>query len=93
MKTSFRSKRATTFRIVLVSTALLISTLTSLHAESTNSTQQRISAANSQHHSDSRPDWNVDYPSQLGPQGTTTSDAEALDTRHACDAPASRTKR
>lgn len=60
---------------------MMVSALTTLHAQSANASQQYSSSAGAQHTTDSRPDWNVDYPSQLGPQGIITSDAAAADAK------------
>lgn len=89
MKTISRSWRMTAVRTLLVGTALMIGTLTTLHAESAHAPQQQLSSTYTQHvpatdshrNTDSRPDWNVDYPSQLGPQGVVTSDAAASATQ------------
>jgi hypothetical protein len=54
---------------------MMVSALTTLHAQSASSSQQYSPSADTQHTPDTRPDWNVDYPSQLGPQGIITSDA------------------
>jgi hypothetical protein len=92
MKTISRSKHATALRTVVIGAALMIGSLTTLHAEPADTIQQHASAANSQHRSDTRPDWNVDYPSQLGPQGIITSDG-TVDTHHACDVPTPQARR
>jgi cell division protein FtsN len=69
------SKRIATVRTLLTGVALIVSTLTAVHAESANASQQHKSSADTQHTTHTRPDWNVDYPSQLGPQGVITADA------------------
>jgi hypothetical protein len=73
------SKRIATARTLLTGVALVVGILTTAHAESANASQQRKSSAEIHHITDTRPDWNVDYPSQLGPQGIITSDAAAAD--------------
>jgi hypothetical protein len=77
MKTMFRPNP--TIRTLLVGAALMIGTLTTAHAEPANVIAQHAPATDTRHNMDSRPDWNVDYPSQLGPQGIITSDAVTID--------------
>lgn len=76
------SKHTTIARTLLIGAALIASTLTTAHAESANATRhstQHAPIADTQRNTDSRPDWNVDYPSQLGPQGVITSDAATVE--------------
>lgn len=54
---------------------MLVNAFTTVHAQSANASQQQAPSADSHHTTHSQPDWNVDYPSQLGPQGIITSDA------------------
>ncbi|BDU19140.1 hypothetical protein [Dyella sp. GSA-30] len=87
------SKRITTVRTLLAGAALIVSTLTIAHAESTNTNQQHKPSTDIHHTTDSRPDWNVDYPSQLGPQGIITSDTATVHARHASELPIQETQR
>lgn len=78
----------TTLRALLAGAAMIVGALTTVHAESVNADTQHASTATTRHNTDSRPDWNVDYPSQLGPQGTIPASATTADTQRPRDEPA-----